>query len=97
MDIVETEPVSAERASLVPIAQFNRAPMIACLVENVLTIPVFVPLDGLTLIVPSKSARTIVTEMGTVTMEHVHAVQNSMDLTVQFPFALTIVPTMVSA
>jgi len=81
-----TELASAERDSLVLIAQFNLAPMIACQEDLVLTTHAFAQLVGLTSTVQSSCAPMIATEMVIARMAAVFAVLTSLDLSARHQF-----------
>jgi len=75
MDIVTMEHVSVEKDTPELIVQFHLAQIIVFLVDNVLTILVFVHQNGQTLIVPSRFAQIVAAKMDIVIMEHVSVTQ----------------------
>jgi len=79
MDIVTMEHVSVEKDTQELIVQFHHAQIIVFLVDNVLTILVFVHQNGQTLIVPSRFAQIVAAKMDIVIMEHVSVTQFTLD------------------
>jgi hypothetical protein len=97
MDIATMEHASAAKDTLELIVQSHLAQIIVCLVENVLTTPVFAHLDGLTSIVLLNCAQMIVVEMDTAKMDHVFALLTLTELIVVSRLALEVATEMVFA